>query len=69
MTPEALCAAVEGDCACIEPVDHAGAHVCECKGSWRVRDDGVFEIVVIPGGAEPTQANLWAALDAALGLI
>jgi hypothetical protein len=32
------CGTAEGRCVCVSPAGHAGAHVCECGGSWEIVD-------------------------------
>lgn len=49
-TDSVICGQTADRCICGEPLDHEGAHVCECGGSWLGRyPEPTFEIVNLPG--------------------
>lgn len=45
----ASCDCVEAACVCKLPANHAGAHECDCGGSWTFDEDGSFLAVKLPG--------------------
>ena len=46
-------------CACTRPLDHVGAHRCECEGSWT--DDG--DIINLPQPQTTEQAFMMMGLE------
>ena len=42
-----VCRTEEAGCVCIN-VGCDGVHVCECSGSWEIKDDGEFVIHKLP---------------------